>query len=568
MERALCDNATVPTRMNSAEAEAIKLGLSDVTGEHASPDEQHLSLFEKKALLVNQELDTQGMGRYQWMIFFLCGFGYLLDLLWAQAFGLVVTPMQNEFGFDDTQMGYIFTSFSIGLTAGAFIWGILVDIIGRKPAFNYTVLISTVFGACLGLPNNYITVVVLTGLTGLSSTIQLMRTYDLLRNRNWYWWKHPDRHYDLFRVPTTKSAMAAPVLSVFQPIGVIICTGLAFTFIPTYSCAEGLVSCKLPNAATPCYGKADNWGWRYMMFTIGGITSLVFVLRFALFRFQESPKFLLTQDQDDKAIEVLQYIATFNGQKCGLTLEDLTAVKADVQKGISPLPNNNDPGSLPLLGSEKPQSQQDSVVQRLKGGLSRFQVLFSSPSMTRLVLLVWLIYAFDFWGFTIAGSFLPTILARKGKALGLSLADTYRSYIYIYSLGIPGVLTGTLIYSKRRLALVASSVLFGACLFVFTIVHDQKSYIAVNALVYFFQSMFNAILYGWTPEAFPATVRGSASGMANFWGRVAGIVAPIVATRVLAKSLDGVLYLAGSSIWICTIAVLLLPTKFLGKQSY
>ena len=77
----------------------------------------------------------------------------------------------------------------------------------------------------------------------------------------------------------------------------------------------------------------------------------------------------------------------------------------------------------------------------------------------------------------------------------------------------------------------------------------------------FAQSMFNAILYGWTPEAFPAHVRGTAAGSASFVGRIFGIVAPLAATRVLAHSTDGVLYLAGGSVFICTLAILLLPKK-------
>ena len=48
------------------------------------PELEGLTLYEKKAHLVNRELDSHGMGRYQWYIFFLCGFGYLIDLLYAQ----------------------------------------------------------------------------------------------------------------------------------------------------------------------------------------------------------------------------------------------------------------------------------------------------------------------------------------------------------------------------------------------------------------------------------------------------------------------------------------------------
>lgn len=68
-------------------------------GHFQDPEMEGLTLYEKKALLVNRELDSHGMGRYQWYIFFLCGFGYLVDLLYAQAFGLVEPAMQQEFGF-------------------------------------------------------------------------------------------------------------------------------------------------------------------------------------------------------------------------------------------------------------------------------------------------------------------------------------------------------------------------------------------------------------------------------------------------------------------------------------
>ena len=66
---------------------------------HDDPELDGLTLYEKKALLVNRELDAHGMGKYQWYIFFLCGFGYLIDLLYAQAFGLVAPALQQELGF-------------------------------------------------------------------------------------------------------------------------------------------------------------------------------------------------------------------------------------------------------------------------------------------------------------------------------------------------------------------------------------------------------------------------------------------------------------------------------------
>lgn len=102
----------------------------------ANQDVDGLSLYDQKCVLINREIDAMGMGRYQWYIWCLCGFGYLLDLLWAQAFGLALSPLQQELGFGNDVSGNISTSFSAGLTAGAFFWGVMSDMIGESPLPN------------------------------------------------------------------------------------------------------------------------------------------------------------------------------------------------------------------------------------------------------------------------------------------------------------------------------------------------------------------------------------------------------------------------------------------------
>lgn len=511
------------------------------------PELEGLTLYEKKALLVNRELDRQGMGKYQWMIFFLCGFGYFLDLLWAQAFGLVVTPMQYEFGFSDVQLGNLSTSFGAGLCAGAAIWGILVDIIGRYWAFNFTVLTASIFGLCIGAPNTYNAVLVLTAFIGIgiggNIPIDTTITLECLpQGRRWL----------------------LPTLSVFQPLGVVLCSAIAYGLIPGNICAPEESCATVPKGQACCL-KENNRGWRYLLFTFGATTIFIFILRFVIFRFQESPKFLIYRGQDEKAIKVLQYIAKYNKIECHLTLETFEALTTDVSSTGS---GDTDNSGMPILGSGAKQAKA-TFQQKLQLELERYKYLFSSATMARFTVLVWITYMFDYWGFTIAGGFLPTILLRKNVELGLSLTTTYRNYIIIYVFGIPGVLLGTTIYKFRYISLLVSSALFGVCLFIFTVVHDQASYIAINALVYFFQSMFNAILYGWTPEGFPAPVRGTACGVASFWGRLFAIIAPLIAARVLAAgTTNAVLYLAGAGVFVSTIAIALLPRSKMGSQSY
>ena len=53
-----------------------------------------------------------------------------MDCLWGQSFGLVSSNIQRELGFSDKEFGNIAAAFTAGVTAGAFIWGVLVDVVG------------------------------------------------------------------------------------------------------------------------------------------------------------------------------------------------------------------------------------------------------------------------------------------------------------------------------------------------------------------------------------------------------------------------------------------------------
>lgn len=108
-----------------------------------------MNTFEKKAALINVEIDKFGLGKYQICIWFLCGFGYFLDLAWSQGVGLASTAIYQEMGVADSDTGIIFTCANAGLAIGALGFGLAVDIIGRKWAFQLTCLITSVFGLIL-----------------------------------------------------------------------------------------------------------------------------------------------------------------------------------------------------------------------------------------------------------------------------------------------------------------------------------------------------------------------------------------------------------------------------------
>ena len=391
-------------------------------------------------------------------------------------------------------------------------------------------------------------------------------------------------------IPQNRRFLLA-LLSIFQPLGVVVTSGICYGFIPKFSCGllpdgTSLPSCNLVSAGKACCTKASNMGWRYSLFTLGAITLAAFLLRFVAFRFQESPKFLLYRGRDMDAVRVLHNIAKFNGQQSGITLTMLNALTenyASTQESES---------DGPVLGAGEKQIKS-SLGSKVKLEFVRYKMLFANFTIARLTILVWITYVFDYWGFSVAGmsrcpsygsrsgsaylftgSFLPNILITKGHEINVSVGETYRNYIIIYTPGIVGVLLGACMYAipiiGRKWGMIISSALMGASLFLFAAVNSEASNIGFNMMEYFFQSMFNAILYGWTPEVFPAPIRGTACGLASFWGRLFGIVSPIIAAYVLAANPagNGVLYLAGGAVFICTIAILLMPTSRMGAQSY
>lgn len=183
-----------------------------------------------------------------------------------------------------------------------------------------------------------------------------------------------------------------PFLSIFQPIGVTICTAIAYGFIPENSCvpnwteANALESCNGSGLSPPdCCGPSNNQGWRYLLFTVGAITLGCFLLRFVVFRFRESPKFLIYRGHDDKAAEVLQQIAKFNKMDCTVTAATFDALTSEHDSMTS---------GTPILGGGKKQSDT-SWGKKLSIELDRYKILFSTPALARITILVWLTYFCD-----------------------------------------------------------------------------------------------------------------------------------------------------------------------------
>ncbi|OCF36251.1 hypothetical protein I316_02125 [Kwoniella heveanensis BCC8398] len=518
-------------------------GLRSILAGNAS---NPLTTFEKKAALINAEMDKFGFGRYQTCIWLLCGFGYFLDLAWAQGVGLIASAVYQEMNVPDDKTGLIWTCANAGLAVGALTFGILVDIIGRKWAFNLTCLITSVFGLLLAAPKyNYgaICGIYFLSSLGLGGNIPI------------------DATIALEFLPQRRRYLVA-LLSMWQPIGVVVASAIAYGTAAKYRCDPTLPACNTVPDGEGCCSVSSNMGWRYEVIILGLMTLLVFFLRFFVFKFHESPKFLLAKGREAEAIEVLHKIAKFNrAPPPVLTVAHFAEI---------------DQTSSEYSGDRVEEGAGTTVKRVLRAfvsGITNLKGLFLNKLQAFIFALLAVAYMGDYWSFNLAGSFLPIILLRNNVSNGqTSVTETYRQYVYIY---LPGILGAVLALASiqlplvgRKWSLVFSAACQGLAMAMYTQVKTTPGYVGLNALEYIMQTYFNAVLYASAPELFDTAFRGSASGMLSCLGRLAGIVAPFAGQHYLAAGSSGILWLGAGGIWLSAFVMIFLPVEMRNRQMF
>ncbi|KAL1601526.1 hypothetical protein SLS60_006441 [Paraconiothyrium brasiliense] len=507
-----------------------------------------MTTFEKKAALINVELDNFGMGRYQICIWFLCGFGYFLDLAWSQGVGLIATAVYQEMDVPDARTGDIWSLANAGLAIGALTFGLLVDVIGRKWAFNLTCLITSVFGLLIAAPKyNYEAVcgIYFLASLGLGGNIPI------------------DATIALEFLPQSRRNLVA-LLSLWQPIGVVAASGIAYGTAAKWRCDVDLPSCKAVGAGEACCTVSSNMGWRYEVIILGCVTLFIFFLRFFVFTFHESPKFLLSRGKEAEAIEVLHKIAKFNRAPPPTLTLDMFAAIDETDSNAS------------VLAESGPHTRAQTAKNVGRGFVKEFARLkgvFANRLQLFIFILLAIAYMGDYWSFNLAGSFLPIILLRNNVSDGRgSVSDTYQQYIIIYTPGIIGALLALVSVQMplvgRKWSLVFSAICQGLAMAMYTQVTNTAGYVGLNALEYIMQTYFNAVLYASAPELFDTSYRGSVSGMLSCLGRLSGIVAPFAGASYLADKSSGILWLGAGGIWLAAFVMVFLPVEMRNRQMF
>jgi len=483
-------------------------------------------VYAAKARVLNEAIQEIGMGRYQWQLFGVIGFGWASDNLWPVVTSLIFTAVKNEFGPGKPPI--LTLSQNIGLLIGAIFWGFGCDIFGRRWAFNLTIGVTAVWGMIAAGSPNFAAICLFAAFwsIGVGGNLPV------------------DSAIFLEFLPGSHQYLLT-VLSIFWALAQLIANLVAWPLLGNLTCQEN---------DNPCT-RSKNFGWRYFLIAMGGLSLIMFILRFFVFTLYESPKFLMGKGKDEEAVRVVHEVARRNGKESRLTL-------ADLQQFDALAPDN-----------QGVQTSARATVSRKLELLSFQHVrpLFATAKLAYSTSLIMLVWAFIGLGFPLYNAFLPYIQATRGADFGDgSTYITYRNSLIISVLGIPGALIGGLCVELpkfgRKGTLAVSTALTGVFLLASTTAVTSSSLLGWNCAYNFMSNVMYAVLYAYTPEIFPTKDRGTGNALTATANRVFGIMAPIIAIYANLNT-PAPVYTSGALFITAGLLVIALPFESRGKAS-
>jgi putative MFS transporter len=212
--------------------------------------------------------------RVQGSIFLIGGLGFMFDAWDVTLNGFLIPLLSKEWGLAPGQSAWIGTANLIGMAVGAFAWGSIADVIGRKTAFTLTLLIFSVFTVLGAVSNDIVLFCLFRFVAGFGLGGCIPVDYALVGEFT------PRKHRG--RVLTAMDA--------WWPVGASLC---------------GVVSAVL---------MASFGNWRYLMLVMVLPALLVFWVRTHV---PESPLYLVRAGKPDQARAVIERLIERTGAVVG-----------------------------------------------------------------------------------------------------------------------------------------------------------------------------------------------------------------------------------------------------------
>lgn len=178
---------------------------------------------------------------------------------------------------------------------------------------------------------------------------------------------------------------------------------------------------------------------------------------------------------------------------------------------------------------------------------------------TTMLWILWFCVVFSYYGMFL---WLPSVMVMKG----FSLIKSFQ-YVLIMTLAqLPGYFTAAWLIEKMGRKFVLVTYLIGTALSAYFFGAADSLGLLITSGI--FLSFFNlgawGALYAYTPEQYPTNIRGTGAGMAASFGRVGGILGPLLVGYLAAREYD-ISYIF--TIFCAAVLIGAATVLFMGKET-
>ncbi|MEB9504244.1 MFS transporter [Bacillus anthracis] len=204
-----------------------------------------------------------------------------------------------------------------------------------------------------------------------------------------------------------------------------------------------------------------------------------------------------------------------------------------------------------------PDSPRFQKVEKRPSVIENIKTVWSGEyrKATIMLWILWFSVVFSYYGMFL---WLPSVMVLKG----FSLIKSFQ-YVLIMTLAqLPGYFTAAWFIERlgRKFVLVTYLIGTACSAYLFGVAESLTVLIVAGMLLSFFNLGAWGALYAYTPEQYPTVIRGTGAGMAAAFGRIGGILGPLLVGYLVASqaSLSLIFTIFCGSILIGVFAVIIL----------
>lgn len=203
-----------------------------------------------------------------------------------------------------------------------------------------------------------------------------------------------------------------------------------------------------------------------------------------------------------------------------------------------------------------PDSPRFQKVEKRPSVIENIKSVWSGEyrKATIMLWILWFCVVFSYYGMFL---WLPSVMVLKG----FSLIKSFQ-YVLIMTLAqLPGYFTAAWFIERlgRKFVLVTYLIGTACSAYLFGVADSLTVLIVAGMLLSFFNLGAWGALYAYTPEQYPTVIRGTGAGMAAAFGRIGGILGPLLVGYLVASeaSLSLIFTIFCGSILIGVFAVVI-----------